>query len=107
MRTLIGLLCVLGALYCQEERSPYYHASELQTPLLIHSNTIDEDVNVLEVQHLIDSLKAAGKKFEYKIYENAPGGHRFNRTDTKLAKDSRRELYWFLAGYLHPANPAQ
>ncbi|HLK19038.1 MAG TPA: alpha/beta fold hydrolase [Bryobacteraceae bacterium] len=88
-------------------RSPYFHASELQTPLLIHSNTIDEDVNVLEVQHLIDSLKAAGKKFEYKIYEAAPGGHRFNRTDTKLAKDSRREVYAFLANYLHPANPAK
>ncbi len=88
-------------------RSPYYHASELQTPLLIHSNTIDEDVNVLEVQHLIDSLKAAGKKFEYKIYENAPGGHRFNRVDTKLAQESRREVYRFLAGYLHPANPIQ
>lgn len=88
-------------------RSPYFHASELQTPLLIHSNTIDEDVNVLEVQHLIDSLKAAGKKFEYKIYEAAPGGHRFNRTDTKLAKDSRREVYAFLANYLHPANPSK
>jgi dipeptidyl aminopeptidase/acylaminoacyl peptidase len=84
-------------------RSPYFHANELQTPLLIHSNTIDEDVNVLEVQHLIDSLKAAGKKFEYKIYEAAPGGHRFNRTDTKLAKDSRREVYAFLANYLHPS----
>jgi dipeptidyl aminopeptidase/acylaminoacyl peptidase len=88
-------------------RSPYFHASELQTPLLIHSNTIDEDVNVLEVQHLIDALKAAGKKFEYKIYENAPGGHRFNRMDTKLAKESRREVYLFLANYLHPANPAK
>ena len=88
-------------------RSPYFHASELQTPLLIHSNTIDEDVNVLEVQHLIDALKAAGKKFEYKIYENAPGGHRFNRMDTKLAKESRREVYQFLANYLHPANPAK
>ena len=60
---------------------------------------------MLEVQHLIDSLKAAGKKFEYKIYENAPGGHRFNRADTKLAQESRREVYRFLAGYLHPANP--
>ena len=79
----------------------------VQTPLLIHSNTNDEDVNVLEVQHLIDSLKAAGKKFDYKIYENAPGGHHFDRTDTKPAKDSRREVYRFLAGYLHPANPAQ
>ena len=83
-------------------RSPYYHAAELQTPLLIHTNTNDEDVNVLEVQHLIDSLKAAGKKFEYKIYQNAPGGHMFNRTDTKMARESRREVYQFLAGYLHP-----
>ena len=86
-------------------RSPYYHAGELQTPLLIHSNTNDEDVNVLEVRHLIDSLKAAGKKFEYKIYENAPGGHHFNRTDTKMAQDSRREVYRFLANYLHPDHP--
>jgi len=84
-------------------RSPYTHAADLQTPLLIHSNTNDEDVNVLEVRRLIDALKAAGKKFEYKIYENAPGGHHFNRTDTKLARESRREVYEFLAGYLHPA----
>src|ERR1043166_2034197 len=86
-------------------RSPYFHAAELQTPLLIHTNTNDEDVNVMEVEHLIDALKAAGKKFEYKIYDNAPGGHHFNLTDTKMAKESRREIYQFLAGYLHPANP--
>lgn len=86
-------------------RSPFYHAAELQTPLLIHTNTNDEDVNVLEVRRLIDALKANGKKFEYKIYENAPGGHHFNRTDTKMAKESRHEVYQFLAGYLHPANP--
>lgn len=88
-------------------RSPVYYAKDLATPLLIHTNTNDEDVNVLEVEHLIEALKAAGKKFEYKIYENAPGGHAFNRLDTKLAKDSRREVYRFLAGYLHPANPMQ
>lgn len=87
------------------KRSPVTHAKELQTPLLIHSNTNDEDVNVLEVEHLIDALKAEGKKFEYKIYQDAPGGHYFNRTDTKLAKESRREVYRFLAGYLHPASP--
>jgi dipeptidyl aminopeptidase/acylaminoacyl peptidase len=89
------------------KRSPITYVKELQTPLLIHTNTNDEDVNVLEVEHLIDSLKAEGKKFEYKIYENAPGGHHFNRTDTKLAKDSRREVYRFLAGYLHPPHPVQ
>ena len=67
-------------------RSPVYHAKELQTPLLIHTNTNDEDVNVLEVEHLIEALKAEGKKFEYKIYQDAPGGHYFNRIDTKLGE---------------------
>lgn len=89
------------------KRSPVNHAKELDTPLLIHTNTNDEDVNVLEVEHLIDALKAEGKKFEYKIYQDAPGGHYFNRTDTKMAKESRLEIWKFLAGYLHPANPAK
>jgi dipeptidyl aminopeptidase/acylaminoacyl peptidase len=88
-------------------RSPVYHVKELQTPLLIHSNTADEDVNVLEVEHLIEALKAEGKKFEYKIYDNAPGGHYFNRLDTKLARDSRREVYKFLAPYLKPERPVE
>ncbi len=88
-------------------RSPAWNAEKLQTPLLIHTNTNDEDVNVLEVEHLIQALKAAGKsdKFEYKIYQNAPGGHSFNRNDTKLAKESRLEVYRFLARYLNPPNP--
>lgn len=89
------------------KRSPVNHVKDLQTPLLVHTNTNDEDVNVLEVEHLIDSLKAEGKKFEYKIYQDAPGGHAFNRLDTPLAKESRQEVYRFLAGYLHPANPAK
>lgn len=86
-------------------RSPVTHAKKLATPLLIHTNTTDEDVNVLEVERLIAALKAEGKKFEYKIYEAAPGGHAFNRLDTKLAKESRREIYRFLAPYLKPERP--
>ncbi|HEY3054308.1 MAG TPA: prolyl oligopeptidase family serine peptidase [Thermoanaerobaculia bacterium] len=81
-------------------RSPVNHVEALKIPLLIHTNTNDEDVNVLEVEHLIEALKAAGKKFEYKIYQNAPGGHQFNRIDTKLAKESRQEVWAFLAKYL-------
>lgn len=81
-------------------RSPVVHADKLRTPLLIHTTTNDEDVHVLEVEHMIAALKAAGKKFEYKIYENAPGAHRFNRIDTKLAKESRKEMWDFLARYL-------
>ncbi len=86
-------------------RSPAWNAEKLQTPLLIHTNTNDADVNVLEVEHLIQALKAANKKFEYKIYQDAPGGHSFNRMDTKTAKESRLEIYKFLDRYLHPPRP--
>ena len=81
-------------------RSPVFHAHKLETPLLIHTTTNDEDVRVIEVQHLINALKAAGKKFEYKVYENAPGAHVFNRIDTKLARESRREMWDFIGRYL-------
>lgn len=86
-------------------RSPAWNAEKLQTPLLIHTTTNDEDVNVLEVEHLISALKAADKKFEYKIYQNAPGGHAFERLDTKFAKECRAEVYRFLAKHLKPPNP--
>ena len=83
-------------------RSPAWQAHKLQTPLLIHTNTNDADVNVLEVEHLIKSLKAEGKKFEYRIYEEIPGGHSFNRMDTRIAREIRLEIYDFLGTYLAP-----
>jgi len=86
-------------------RSPAWNADKLQTPLLIHTTTNDEDVNVLEVENLIKALKAAEKKFEHKVYKDAPGGHQFNRLDTKFAKESRAEAYRFLAKHLNPPNP--
>jgi len=82
------------------KRSPFTYAAKLDTPLWIDGNTIDEDVNVLEVRRMIDALKAAGKKFESKIWEAAPGGHHFNRIDTKLARDSRAEVWQFLGQHL-------
>jgi dipeptidyl aminopeptidase/acylaminoacyl peptidase len=88
-------------------RSPAWNAEKLQTPLLIHTATNDEDVNVLEVEHLIKALKAAGKPFEHKVYQDAPGGHEFNRIDTKLAKESRAEAYRFLAKHLSPPEPVK
>ncbi len=86
-------------------RSPAWNADKLQSPLLIHSTTNDEDVNVLEIENMIKSLKSLDKKFEYKIYKDAPGGHQFNRLDTKFAKESRAEVYRFLAKHLNPPNP--
>jgi len=81
-------------------RSPAWSAAKLRTPLLIHANTNDEDVKVQEVQKLITALQAAGKDFEYRIYTNAPGGHLFNRLDTRTGKESREDIWRFLAKYL-------
>ncbi len=84
------------------ERSPAWNAHKLQTPLLIHTTTNDRDVHVLEVEHLINALKAHDKDFEYEIYEDFPGGHSMNRVDSVRARESRREVYEFLGRYLKP-----
>jgi dipeptidyl aminopeptidase/acylaminoacyl peptidase len=86
-------------------RSPVNFVEKLRTPLLIHTNTSDDDVNVLEVEHLIEALKAAGKKFEYEIFKEIPGGHSFDRIDTKKAKEIRLKIYKFLGTYLKPPHP--
>ena len=83
-------------------RSPVSHAAALAIPLLIRTNTSDEDVHVLEVEHLVAALKAAGKKFEYRVFDNAPGGHGFDRMDTPEARTIRRDIYAFLARHLTP-----
>lgn len=81
-------------------RSPVWNVQKLRTPLLVHSTTNDRDVNVVEVESLIRALQAAGKTFEYRIYPDAPGGHSFNRIDTTLAQESRRDIYAFLEKFL-------
>lgn len=87
-------------------RSPAWNTHKMKdTPLLIHTNTNDADVNVLEVEHLIKSLKADGKKFEYVVYKDIPGGHSFNRMDTKKAQEIRVDIYKFLTKQLSPPNP--
>lgn len=88
-----------------KKRSPLWQAQKLQTPLLIHTNTNDDDVYVIEVESLIKSLKAEGKKFEYEIFKDMPGGHSFDRIDTKAAHEIRVKIYKFLAGYLNPPKP--
>jgi len=87
-----------------KRRSPVWNVDKFKnTPLLIHTNTNDEDVNVLEVEALINALKAADKKFEYQIFKDLPGGHSFDRQDTKIALSIRLKIYKFLAKYLNPS----
>ncbi len=90
-----------------KKRSPVWNVEKLKTPLLIHSNTNDDDVNVIEVEHLVQALKAAGKEklFEYEIYQDIPGGHSFDRIDTAKAQEIRVKIYGWLAKHLDPPSP--
>ena len=89
------------------KRSPAWQTDRYRgTPLLIHTNTNDEDVNSLEVEHLIKSLKASGKQdFHYRIFEDMPGGHSFNRMDYREARKIRLDIYNFLNAELKPPRP--
>ena len=87
-----------------KRRSPVWNVDKLRRPVRIHGNVSDEDVNVIEVEHLVQALKAAGKDFEHEIYD-LPGGHSFDRLDTPEAWRVRRESYRFLARYLKPPRP--
>jgi hypothetical protein len=51
---------------------------------------------------MIKALKAEGKSFEYKIFEDEPGGHSFDRMDHAAASAMRFDIYKFLAKYLKP-----
>ncbi|UCF18677.1 MAG: S9 family peptidase [Gemmatimonadota bacterium] len=87
-----------------KRRSPVWNVEKLTRPVRIHGNVSDEDVNVIEVEHLVQALKAAGKDFEYKIYD-LPGGHSFDRLDSPEAWEVRPLIYEFLARYLSPPRP--
>lgn len=94
-------------------RSPAWNVPEYNPekhpPLLVHTTQNDQDVNVLEVEHIIKSLKEKGWDFEYKVYPSTPGAHGFSRLSTKFSKGVRGEVYEFLAKHLTPpkSNPVK
>jgi dipeptidyl aminopeptidase/acylaminoacyl peptidase len=67
------------------KRSPVFHASNLKVPILVHVATNDEDVNYVEDQQMVYTLRALKPDLaETKIYVNpAPWGgsvgHAFSR----------------------------
>lgn len=87
-----------------KKRSPVWNVTKLSKPLRIHTNPHDEDVTFIEVEHLIQALKAEDKDFEYQIYD-VPGGHSFDRLDTPEAWEAREAIYAFLARHLKPPQP--
>jgi dipeptidyl aminopeptidase/acylaminoacyl peptidase len=88
------------------ERSPIAHARELKVPLLVHAASNDDDVFIVENRNLRDSMVAAGKDreglYHYREWTDPPGGHGFNRIQTREARESWNETLAFLRRYLHP-----
>jgi dipeptidyl aminopeptidase/acylaminoacyl peptidase len=87
-----------------KRRSPVWSVDKLTKPLRIHTNIHDEDVNYIEVEHLIQALTTARKDFEHEV-SDVPGGHSFDRLDTPEAWSYRKKIYAFLARYLKPPKP--
>lgn len=86
-------------------RSPVSYASRLCRPLMITTCINDDDVCHLEVERMIDALKACGKEFEYEIYPPMEGAHLFERIDIREACEVRLKTYGFLARHLKPSKP--
>jgi dipeptidyl aminopeptidase/acylaminoacyl peptidase len=106
------------------ERSPLYHVDKLQTPLLVHVATNDDDVNFVEDQQIIDALRSRKPDLaETRVYVDpvpgpASGGHTFNRRtnlktlerdDSPDQRDSWNRTWtffeWHLRPYQDPSSP--
>lgn len=100
------------------ERSPLYHIDKLQTPLLVHVASNDQDVDFEEAQQLIHALEYKKPHLaETRIYIDPPvdehgGGHTFNRrvdraggyarVDSRAQRDSWNRIWTFLEWHLEP-----
>ncbi|HEY2067690.1 MAG TPA: alpha/beta fold hydrolase [Gemmatimonadaceae bacterium] len=100
------------------KRSPVFHAEKLKVPMLVHVATNDEDVNYVEDQQMVYTLRALKPDLaETKIYVNpAPWGssvgHAFSRrvdpvtlerVDSPAQIDSWNRTWTFFEWNLQPS----
>jgi dipeptidyl aminopeptidase/acylaminoacyl peptidase len=62
------------------ERSPLFHADQIQDPVAIFQGAKDKVVPKNQADSLVESLQARGVPHEYKVYENE--GHGWRRSET-------------------------
>lgn len=77
--------------------SPINHVDALEIPVLVMATTGDRIVpSGLHAEPLAERLRAAGKEFEYQLYDRAPGGHLYAHADTPEGDDARNRTFEFL-----------
>ena len=85
------------------EVSPVFHVDKIETPLFVGATTGDKTAPwELHAGRLIDSLKARGKVYESKLYEQVAGGHDFHEGDTPESADVLGRAFDFIGKYLKP-----
>lgn len=83
--------------------SPINNVDAIESPLLVIATTGDKIAPLaLHTGRLVDALKARGKTFEAKIYEDAPGGHVFMHGDTPQRDDAAKRIFDFMGRHLKP-----
>jgi dipeptidyl aminopeptidase/acylaminoacyl peptidase len=65
---------------------------DIRAPLLILQGANDPRVPKAEADQVVEALRAAGRTYEYKVYENE--GHGFTQTANRIDA-LRRTLDWF------------
>lgn len=85
--------------------SPINFVDKIETPVLVIATTGDKIAPLsLHTGRLLDVLKAKGKVFDSKIYENAPGGHTLMHGDTPERADAMQRTFAWLEKYMGVAD---
>lgn len=84
-----------------QQVSPINHVAALKIPVLVLATTGDRIVpSGLHAEPLADRLRAAGKDFEFHLYDRAPGGHLYAHADTPEGQDSEDRVIAFFHKHL-------
>jgi dipeptidyl aminopeptidase/acylaminoacyl peptidase len=83
--------------------SPINFVEKIESPLMAIATSGDKIVPLqLNTGRLVELLKAHGKTFDSKIYDNAPGGHVFLFGDSPETADAFKRSFEWLGRYLKP-----
>ncbi len=74
------------------DRSPITHVREITAPLLVLQGANDPRVPKAEADQVVEALRAAGRSYEYVVYDDE--GHGFTQTRNRIDA-LRRALEWF------------